>query len=453
MSDNQSIEQCAAHCTAILALCLVLGCFRTPMDEGGPAGSRPDVGPAVAADAAAMTVLDAKAETPDGTPTDIVPAVADRCTIAGVEYLVEQGDPANACRSCQPAISTTEWTTVATGPGCLAAGDAHTCAVINGSAWCWGANSSGQLGSGSFEQARTPQQVRNLGPRVSAMAAGFGHSCAVVAGEVFCWGMDMGKSSSGSGTTDSNLPVKIARLPIGVSLIVAGVHRDCALTGDGVWCWEAISDALSIGPVVGLPSGVHSLAVGTSHACAATNAEVWCWGDNTFGQLGRALTDGAVNSEEPAPVPGVSGSIYSLTACASQSCVLTHDGVRCWGKYGAKIPPQAAEPVFPLDFPSSTSLIVGRRLHICGIVGTDSDVMCLGDAYYGELGDGTATETALAPVNVAGGLSQVRALAAGDNHTCAAAATGIWCWGRNSDGQLGDDTNKDSAVPVRVHFP
>ena len=47
--------------------------------------------------------------------------------------------------------------------------------------------------------------------------------------------------------------------------------------------------------------------------------------------------------------------------------------------------------------------------------------------------------------------SDAIAVAAGNNHTCALQQTGqIACWGSNEDGQLGDGTNDNSAVPVPV---
>lgn len=43
----------------------------------------------------------------------------------------------------------------------ITAGDFHTCAIANGHPWCWGRNSSGQLGDGSFNNQRSvPTKVR-----------------------------------------------------------------------------------------------------------------------------------------------------------------------------------------------------------------------------------------------------------------------------------------------------
>ena len=53
------------------------------------------------------------------------------------------------------------------------------------------------------------------------------------------------------------------------------------------------------------------------------------------------------------------------------------------------------------------------------------------------------------PVLVAGGFTFV-SLSAGGSHTCGVTVSGAYCWGANGNGQLGNGTTTDSAVPVKV---
>jgi len=88
----------------------------------------------------------------------------------------------------------------------VAAGAAHTCAILGGSVSCWGANDEGQLGNAATTAAptATPATVTGLSAAV-ALAAGGAHTCALLqAGTVACWGADTsGQLGDGVALTDS----------------------------------------------------------------------------------------------------------------------------------------------------------------------------------------------------------------------------------------------------------
>ncbi|APR87208.1 BNR repeat domain protein [Minicystis rosea] len=101
-------------------------------------------------------------------------------------------------------------------------------------------------------------------------------------------------------------------------------------------------------------------------------------------------------------------------------------------------PPPAAEPA-PKPSVSTPSLALGDA-HTCASL-VSQGVWCWGKNNHGQLGDGTRTSRR-SPVRVFA--EPVSTLAAGGDHTCADAH----CWGRNTNGQLGDGTRIDRDSPV-----
>lgn len=83
----------------------------------------------------------------------------------------------------------------------LAAGGAHTCGIASDSlAYCWGADSTGQLGDSTFTDRPAPVPVYG-GIHFSWISAGGGHTCGLsTSGAVYCWG-DNGDGQLGDHTT------------------------------------------------------------------------------------------------------------------------------------------------------------------------------------------------------------------------------------------------------------
>jgi alpha-tubulin suppressor-like RCC1 family protein len=94
-------------------------------------------------------------------------------------------------------------------------------------------------------------------------------------------------------------------------------------------------------------------------------------------------------------------------------------------------------------------LAVGS-FHSCGITASTNVAYCWGSNNFGQLGDGTTTNSNR-PRRVAGGLT-FKLLTLGANHTCGVTTTGVtYCWGGNYSGQLGDGTLTNRLTPTRVH--
>ena len=76
----------------------------------------------------------------------------------------------------------------------VSAGTSHACTMkTDGSAYCWGSNSSGQLGDNTTTQRNAPVQVLGVGGSgfltdISQISSGSGHTCATkIDGTAYCW--------------------------------------------------------------------------------------------------------------------------------------------------------------------------------------------------------------------------------------------------------------------------
>jgi alpha-tubulin suppressor-like RCC1 family protein len=180
----------------------------------------------------------------------------------------------------------------------LAAGGFHNVLARDGEIWCWGLNQDGQLGVGTTGASKpTPVQVKSLGG-VAQVTAGDWHSCALKDdGTAWCWGRNSsGQLGNGVIGAARSTPQQVKGT--GYQTLAAGDNHTCAIKQDATaWCWGANTyGQLGIGTAgVDKPTpvqvkglvGVLSLASGRYHSCAVTAAEtLHCWGANGDGVLG-----------------------------------------------------------------------------------------------------------------------------------------------------------------------
>jgi alpha-tubulin suppressor-like RCC1 family protein len=211
----------------------------------------------------------------------------------------------------------------------MAGGSYFTCAVTSSAeAMCWGEGSSGQLGNGQGKLSKVPAFVLDATGKVPlagvvALSAGYEDVCSLTtSGTALCWGANSsGQLGNRGSDAQSNFPAQVLEsagdAPLtGVVAIAVGQDRNCAATEAGAaLCWgdnaqgelgagsAAASLATTPVPVSGLASGVAGIATGFEHTCAVTNGGApMCWGLNLDGQLGNGSN---ANSSVPAQVTRV----------------------------------------------------------------------------------------------------------------------------------------------------
>ncbi len=347
----------------------------------------------------------------------------------------------------------------------ISAGKWHSCAILgDGTLWCWGDNFGGKLGDGTTAARLTPVPVTALGSGVVEVSAGDGHTCArKTDGSLWCWG-DNSSGQLGDGTTTTrSLPVQVAALGSQVASVSTGDLHTCARKSDGsLWCWGENADGelgdgtttTRLGPVQvsGMSAAVAEVVLGSAHSCARkSDGSLWCWGWNGFGQLG----DGTSTSRSsPTAVTGLTANVAGLSAGEEHSCARKTDGsLWCWGdnasgQLGDGTTTAHATPAAVSGLSAVRSIRLGAW-HSCAMK-TDSTLWCWGYNGYGQLGVGNDLD-AHTPVAVTALADRVSEVSSYGWHVCAIEAGGaLTCWGDNELGELGDGTTTSRTLPSPV---
>ena len=207
----------------------------------------------------------------------------------------------------------------------------------------------------------------------------------------------------------------------------------------------------------GLSSGVVAVAAAYDNGFALrADGTVRSWGNNNVGTLGNG--NFGLPSNVPVSVVGLS-DVVAIARGGVHGMALKSDGtVWTWGPGGlgqlgrGSITSDSSIPVQVRGFDGggylSDVVAIAKGENHSLALKSDGTVWAWGHNIYGQLGDGTTT-TRTTPVPVAG-LSNVVAIASGDWHSLALKSDGtVWAWGWNPVGQLGDGTPRLATCPSR----
>ncbi|MBI4403814.1 MAG: hypothetical protein HY537_06625 [Deltaproteobacteria bacterium] len=338
----------------------------------------------------------------------------------------------------------------------------HMCAVLSDNTLrCWGNNWNGQLGLENSTEQNTPQTPKlyreNTDPTappspapISSVAIGAAHTCAILQdGALKCWGKNNDYGQLG---------------------------RDDATPSVG----DTPNSMNNVRSINFGTSKAITISAGSNHSCAILDDDtVTCWGNNDNGQLGLGLLNSG-NTLKIGDAAGEVGSAFvqlgsrkplALATGHQHSCALLEDGyVKCWGysyngqlgradeywsdTYGRAIGVSPDQTFMDVDLGTHLDgsrlkaiQITAGKTHTCALL-DDGSVKCWGSNNAGQLGQ-TDYESergwtigdignALEPSTLG---AAAKWISAGWEHTCAVLVTNeIKCWGRNSSGQLGQES-------------
>ena len=168
--------------------------------------------------------------------------------------------------------------------------------------------------------------------------------------------------------------------------------------------------------------------------------------------------------QSKAAVNGELTTFVQLSAGHRHTCAIASDNkAYCWGQntYGQLGNGTTSNSSTPVAV-SASGVLAGKTIkqisssgyHSCAIA-SDDKVYCWGFNNRGQLGDGTTTNSNVpVAVNTSGALAgkTISQLSANGYHTCVIDSDGkAYCWGLGLSGQLGQGTATDSSVPVAVN--
>ena len=331
----------------------------------------------------------------------------------------------------------------------LAVGPGSSCLILpDASAACWGNNWGGVLGIGTEYHSSIPQ-IAHLDGTARQVAVGSYHACALLEDATLrCWGYNE-RGQLGTPPTDASYP-EPALVP-GIDRVVsvaAAESHTCAVRDDGTaWCWglregrielPGITDAVGVTASGGLTcllrrgGGVHCFGI-------------WGGGGVHLPQVHEALIR----------IEGLADAI-AIASGDEFACGLIADGtVRCFGANqhgqlgdGTTIDRVGAVPVLGIE--GAVAIGAGPD-HACAVMDT-GDLYCWGYDEAGQLGGPRPGAYSQPVPQLVEGIAGVTAVDGGDGFTCAIASGEVSCWGANSDGQLGDRTQKSRSRPAPISW-
>jgi alpha-tubulin suppressor-like RCC1 family protein len=348
-------------------------------------------------------------------------------------------------------------------------GNTHSCSILDdGSVRCWGDNQHGQLGDGTRTNSLSPTLAFTpLGKSAVSISTGAEHTCAIFDdGTLRCWGSNS-YGQIGDGTLIERTTPTLVNLGAGKSAksVSLGQTHSCAiLIDDSVKCWGSNSNGqLGDGSTIdsNIPKSVTlqggqtaiSISSGSYHTCVILeNLSLSCWGDNWHGQLGDGTN---IRNLEPNSVLFESEyeTIFLESGSFHTCAILVNNSIYCWGfnsagQLGSSELGSSNTPLLIQLSESDTPSYVGSGFHhTCSLLDS-GQVICWGDNSRGQLGDSSLiSRNNPEPVNIPPGRFAI-SLSVGNSHSCAVLddAT-LYCWGINSDGQLGNGGSSDSPSP------
>jgi alpha-tubulin suppressor-like RCC1 family protein len=311
----------------------------------------------------------------------------------------------------------------------------HTLGLrINGTIWAWGANGDGRLGDETTIFKSSPVLVAGEFTDWCQISNGLRHSVAIRSnGTAWSWGCNnYGQLGSGD-TVSYSSPVSVVGGFTDWCQVSGAYSISLGLRSNGtLWSWGLNTDGrLGTGDTVTYSSPVSVVGgftdwcriqtSGSRHAVAIrSDGTAWSWGCNSFGSLGDGTT---VTTSSPVSVIGGFTDWCQISAGVASNLGLRSNGTlwswgsNAQGRLGTGDTVTYSSPVSVVGgFTDWCQISAGFRHGVA--LRTNGTSWAWGCNTQGQLGDGT-TEDKSSPVSVIGGFTDWTYVSGGGCHTTA----------------------------------
>jgi alpha-tubulin suppressor-like RCC1 family protein len=337
--------------------------------------------------------------------------------------------------------------------------------MITPELWTWGFNNRGRLGDNTLTQRNTPVTTFAGGTNWKQVAGGgYFHTVAIKTdGTLWTWGRNSYGQLGDNTTTDRSTPVTTFAGGTDWKQVACGRFHTAAVKTDGTLWTLGLGDSGQVGdntpisrstPVTTFAGGTNwkQVSCGGRHTVAIkTDGTLWTWGLNSYGAIG----DNTTGSNLTPVTTFAGGTNWKQVACGNDhtAAIKTDGTLWTWGRsnsgqLGDNTIINRSTPVTTFAGGTNWKQVSGGGYFHTVAIKTDGTLWTWGRNSYGQLGDNTLTQRNTPVTTFAGGTNW-KQVAGGFNHTAAIKTDGtLWTWGDNGYGQLGTNNTTDRRTPV-----
>jgi alpha-tubulin suppressor-like RCC1 family protein len=334
----------------------------------------------------------------------------------------------------------------------------------------WGAyGSNGE----SLDAQTSPVQVTLPGQIEQVGSSNSTHYALLTNGQVWAWGIGtLGELGDGGTANSFTTPVQV-QFPSGVTIAYIPTDSDpydsafAVDTTGHVWAWgDNLGGEFCLGKVKKILTPVElsftdvtTLAGAGDHATYDSDGTIYSCGGNQYGELGDGSTTASTTT--PVQVTGLDGALVTTLVAAwrNTGALLSNGDYYDWGynAVGQVGNGGTTSVTTPFQVPLDAAV---TQVALGGSAGSNGQSLALladgtlwawGNGQSYQLGNGVkGNQESPIQITPPTGVKYVAVASGGATSYGLTKAGGVWAWGYNANGEVGNGTTTKAKEPVEV---